>query len=158
MYCRFHFPRPVTQQTVLLFDLDAIRNRRGRFYETKRNESETMINPYNEYSMRHWKANMDSQLVCNRESVAYYVCTYICKAEPEGSRLALHAIFSDSSFTQLSNREQKVKICSAVLKHRRMEIHENMYRLGGMKLHSKSRHIAFDREFWHRVTRTSTST
>lgn len=42
-----------------------------------------MINAFNPVVLRHWRANMDIQLICNAEGAAYYVCSYICKSEPD---------------------------------------------------------------------------
>lgn len=42
-----------------------------------------MINPYNPVLIRHRRANIYVQLVCNAEGVIYYVFSYMCKSEPE---------------------------------------------------------------------------
>lgn len=42
-----------------------------------------MINSYNPVVLRHWRANMDIQVRSNGEGAAYYVCSYICKSEPD---------------------------------------------------------------------------
>lgn len=62
---------------------------RENFYETKRSEKESMINPYNSYILRHWRAHMDTQLICNAEGAAYCVCSYICKSGPDELKIAL---------------------------------------------------------------------
>ena len=48
-----------------------------------------MINAYNPTIRLHWQANMDIQLVNGTFGVAYYVCCYISKAEPDLLKNAL---------------------------------------------------------------------
>ena len=40
---------------------------------------------------------MDIQLVNCAESVAYYVCAYLCKSEPDDLKQALSKLFVDMS-------------------------------------------------------------
>ena len=55
------------------------------------------INDYNPILLRHWRVNMDIQLIQNAEEAAYYVCAYLCKREPDNMKNALgqliHTIF-----------------------------------------------------------------
>ena len=79
--CRFGFPRPETEKTLILNNVDITDPYlRGRFYETKRTEQEQYVNAYNPYLLRKWRANMDIQLVCSANGLAYYVCIYMAKA------------------------------------------------------------------------------
>lgn len=64
------------------------KSNKGKFYVFKRNKQSTMINPCNPVILRHWRANIHVQLVCNAEGVAYYVCSYLCKSEPDDLRSA----------------------------------------------------------------------
>lgn len=70
---------------------------KGMLYETKRNSNECMINSYNPTILRHWRATMDIQVICNSEGAAYYVCSYIRKSEPDKLKSALgnliHQVF-----------------------------------------------------------------
>ena len=56
---------------------------KGKFYETKRVSNSVYINSYNQVILKHWRANMDIQLINNAEGAAYYVCHYLCKSEPD---------------------------------------------------------------------------
>lgn len=91
-----------------------------------------MINPYNPVILRHWRANIDVQLVCNAEGVAYYVCSYLCKSEPEDLRSALGNLILNA-FKQNPDLEKYKKLLQiglCVLKHRRLSSQEAAYRLG----------------------------
>ena len=90
--CRFGFPRPETEKTLILNNVDITDpHLRGRFYETKRTEQEQYVNANNPYLLRKWSANMDIQLVCSANDLAYYVCSYIAKAERDDLKDALYA-------------------------------------------------------------------
>ena len=41
---------------------------------------------------------MDIQLVGNADSCAFYICKYICKAEPDELKKTLSALFTSSNF------------------------------------------------------------
>lgn len=70
------------------------------FMKQKKNSNECMINSYNSIILRHWRANMDIQVICNAEGAAYYVCSYICKSEPDELKSALgnliHQVFKEN--------------------------------------------------------------
>lgn len=50
-----------------------------------------MVNAYNPtvHVFRDWQANMDIHLVGGVYGVACYICSYICKAEPDTLKHAL---------------------------------------------------------------------
>ena len=50
---------------------------------------------------------MDIQLINNAENVDYYICTYICKHEPDELRTALTRLVTETlpSLTTLSQRQ-----------------------------------------------------
>ena len=139
--CRFNFPKPVCKQTKLCYNPDTILHRHGKFYETQRFFTDTWVNAYNPIILRHWRANMDIQLVGNAESCAFYVCKYICKAEPEELKEALHALFTNTEFTTIDMRKRLLKIGACVLKKRRISAQEAVYRLGSMKLYQSSKQV-----------------
>ena len=114
--CRFDFPRRTCSCTKLCFDPDVITHHRGRFYETVRRSGDVWINAYNPVILKHWRANMDIQLVGNAESCAFYVCKYVCKAEPEELRETLGALFADRNFQSLELRKRLILIGTCVLK------------------------------------------
>lgn len=78
--CRFSFPYDVCEETRFVPGIDIIGSK--KFYETKRGPNDAMVNAYNPTVLLHWQANMDIQLVNGPIGVAYYVCSYICKSEP----------------------------------------------------------------------------
>ena len=139
--CRFDFPRRTSSRTKLCFNPDVITRHRGRFYETVRQTDDIWVNPYNPVILKHWRANMDIQLVGNAESCAFYVCKYVCKAEPEELRDTLSALFANPNFNSLGLRKRLIMIGTCVLKKRKISAQEAMYRLGGLKLYESSRSI-----------------
>jgi len=52
-----------------------------------------MINAYNPDILKIWRANTDIQLIQGVYGVAMYICTYICKSEPQGLKLPLRNKF-----------------------------------------------------------------
>ena len=138
-HCRFNFPHPPCPETRLFYNADTIANRRGRFYETFRLPSDSMVNFYNPTILRYWRANMDLQLIGNIQSCAYYVFKYACKAEPEDLANSLKSMFTDNAFWSLPIKQQKFKIGIEVLRSRKIGAQEVVYRLSGMKLYSTSR-------------------
>ena len=104
-----------------------------------------MINPYNSCILRHWRANMDIQLICNAEGAAYYVCSYICKSEPDELKNALSKlitqVFQDNP--GIPKFQRLLKIGLTVLRHRRMSSQEAAYRLSNLKLIHTSRKFIY---------------
>lgn len=94
--CRFNFPFPVCNQTRIVVPIDSVMSCR-KFYETKRTASDAMVNAYNADILLHWRANMDIQMIGGPYGVAYYVCSYICKAEPETLKLAISNVLRQIS-------------------------------------------------------------
>ena len=74
------------------------------------------VDPYNPVILKHWRANMDIQLVGNDDSCAFYVCKYVCKAEPEELCDTLSALFSNPNFNSLGLRKRLIMIGTCVLK------------------------------------------
>jgi hypothetical protein len=79
-----------------------------------------MINAYNPTILLHWQANMDIQMVDGPLGVAYYVCSYICKSEPNTLKLALSETLKqlNEAESPVSVRKRLSKIGFCVLKHR----------------------------------------
>ena len=142
--CRFRFPRPVCQNT-RVFTNNNIIHHNGRCYEPTRNAQSTYINPYNPTLLRHFRSNMDIQLVNNAQSVAYYICSYICKSEPDELRTDLynliHNVFNQQP--DLSSYQRLWRIGTTVLRHRRMSAQEAAFRLSQMAMIQVSRKIIY---------------
>lgn len=88
--CRFGFPFREMKKTCILSNVDLQSNIiKGKFYETERTTDDCYINAFNPVIL-----NMDKQVIGNCESAAYYVCAYLCKAEPENLKFELSKIIN----------------------------------------------------------------
>ncbi|MEW8546654.1 MAG: DUF6570 domain-containing protein [Candidatus Thiodiazotropha sp.] len=144
--CRFGFPRSETSATHILTNTDFTNPyHRGHFYETKRNKDDLYINAYNPFLLKRWRANMDIQMVSGGTGLAYYVCTYIAKAEPDDLKEALCKTFQyiNSQTYPFSLRKQMHLIGNCVLKCRRLSAQEAAARLGHLQLIWSSRNVVF---------------
>ena len=142
--CRFQFPRKACHRTIIHTYID-IHRMKGKYYETRRSSLAANINAYNPTLLRHFRSNMDIQLVNNAESVAYYICSYICKSEPDDLKNALSNLITNV-FQQQSNIPMNRKlwqIGTTVLKHRRISAQEAAFRLSNLKLIQMSMQIVY---------------
>jgi len=100
-----------------------------------------MINAYNPIILHHWKANMDLQMIEGPYGVAFYVCIYICKAEPDILRQSLSDLLRDIQLTSpaLSLQRRLYRIGMCVLKTRTLSAQEAAYRIGHLQLIWNSR-------------------
>lgn len=137
--CRFGFPRKVVSTTRILPNNDLLGKSKAKLYETKRNQESIFINVYNKVLLRHWRAN----IIKNAEGAAYYVCSYLCKSEPDDLKNALgnliYSIFKQN--LNLSKYQKLLQIGLCVLKHRRMSAQEAAYRLGNLHLIHSTRKV-----------------
>jgi hypothetical protein len=142
--CRFKFPKRPCSATKVHTHIDFVRSR-GQYYEVKRTLADSYINSYNPALLRHFRSNMDIQIVNNAESVAYYICSYICKSEPDDLKLALcnliHGTFKEQP--NLSKYQRLWKIGTTVFKHRRFSAQEAAFRLGNLKMIQISREVLY---------------
>ena len=102
-----------------------------------------MVNAYNPIILLNWQANMDIQLVNGPLGVAYYVCSYVCKAEPDTLKNALSETLKniENSVPAPSLRSSMSKIGFCILKHRTLSAQEAAYRIGHLQLTWNSREI-----------------
>lgn len=79
-----------------------------------------MVNAYNPCILLHWQANMDIQMVGGPLGIAYYICSYVCKAEPNILKNALAQTPSNmnTANAEPSMRSRLSKIGFCILKHR----------------------------------------
>ena len=142
--CRFGFPKRECSQTRLLSTVLTLKNK-GKFYETKRNGNSLFINSYNPVILRHWRANMDIQMINNAEGAAYYTCHYLCKSEPDELKLALtnliNHVFKQNPTMTAFQRLWNIGTC--VLKHSRLSAQEAAFRLSNLKLVQNSRAVVY---------------
>ena len=141
--CRFGFPFPSVAATHLLSHSNV--SVHGRLYASRRGELDGYINAYNPTILRHFQSNMDIQLVNNAESAAYYVCAYLCKAEPdelkvEFSKLIAYFLQNEQN---LSLHTRLLKIGTCVLKNRRLSAQEAAFRMSKLKLIQSSRNVIY---------------
>lgn len=138
--CRFGFPKPISTITRILTHGD-ITQTKGSSYQCKRTEQSIFINNYNPTILRHWRANMDIQLINNAEGAAWYVCNYICTSEPDSLKLALNNLINDvfqaNPDMHITKRLWKIGTC--VLKHQRLSVQEAAFRLSSLHLLKTSR-------------------
>lgn len=62
-----------------------------------------MVNAYNPCILLHWQANMDIQMVDGPLGIAYYICSYVCKAEPNILKNALAQTLSNMNILLMLN-------------------------------------------------------
>lgn len=88
---------------------------------------------------------MDLQMVSGVHGLAYYVCSYIAKAEPGDLKQALSKVFEDisSHSEQYSLKKQKHLIGNCILKTRRLSAQESAARLGHLQLVWSSQSVVF---------------
>lgn len=143
--CRFGFPKQQSTETKIFANIDLSKRKKGKFYVTRRGEQDIMINSYNPVVLRHWRANMDIQVISNGEGAAYYVCSYICKSEPDELKNALghliHGIFDSNP--SIPRHVRLLKIGLTVLRLRRMSSQEAAYRLSNLNLIHTSRRFMY---------------
>lgn len=88
---------------------------------------------------------MDIQIIKNAEGAAYYVCSYLCKSEPDDLKNApgnlIYSIFKRNP--NLSKYQKLLQIGLCVLKHRRMSAQEAAYRLGNLHLIHSTRKVVY---------------
>ncbi|MEW8561119.1 MAG: DUF6570 domain-containing protein [Candidatus Thiodiazotropha sp.] len=132
--CRFNFPYEPCNYTKILTALDVLQSK--KFYATRRTKNDIMVNAYNPTILLHWQANMDIQMIDGPVGIAYYVCSYVCKAEPDTLKAALSETLKNfemsSSNPGLRSRLSKIGFC--ILKHRTLSAQEAAYRIGHLQL------------------------
>ncbi len=77
--CRFGFPKKVCEETIILSHSVASAQN-GRFYETKRSADAVYINSYNPTILRHFRSNMDIQII-NNAKVLLITYAIICASQ-----------------------------------------------------------------------------
>ena len=98
-------------------------DRKVKLYETSRGEGDSAYNPY---LLKRLRAHMDIQSVSNANGLAYYVCSYIAKAEPDDLREALSNVIP-------SFRAQIMQIGNCVLKTGKLSAQEAAARIGNIQ-------------------------
>jgi len=119
--CRFGFPKSPSTETRLVSNVNITNpSNRGHFYNTKRSINDQYVNAYNPTLLKRWRANMDIQMVSGGHGLAYYVCSYIAKAEPDDLKYALGRIYEDinCNLQQYTLKKQMHLIGNCILKTR----------------------------------------
>lgn len=88
---------------------------------------------------------MDIQMVSGSSGLAYYVCSYIAKAEPDDLKEALSQVIHKISLQPqgYSMKKQLYLIGNCVLKSRRLSAQEAAARIGNLQFIWKSREVVF---------------
>ncbi|PZC79192.1 hypothetical protein B5X24_HaOG216756 [Helicoverpa armigera] len=141
-HCRFNFPRPASDETVLLGPDETLRNN-GRFCILKRTPEEQYVNNYNPQILKLWKANMDIQPCGNVTAVSYYIAKYTSKHEPQDVGQAVKDAVSKVRASHGDIGRQLFAVSMAILNHRRVSACECAYRLCHLKLRDSSRKVVF---------------
>ena len=141
--CRFGFPFSPVEATHFFTHYDL--TLRGKLYATKRSSDDAYINAYNPTILRHFRSKMDIQFINNAESAAYYVCAYLCKAEPDELKREFSKLITDllASKESITLHSKLFKIGSCVLKNRRLSAQEAAFRMSNLKLVQSSRNIVY---------------
>ncbi|WAQ95124.1 hypothetical protein MAR_007595 [Mya arenaria] len=110
---------------------------------TYRPSDSLLIIAYNPENLRHWRANMDIQLINDANGAAYYVCHYLYKSEPDELKCALanliNTVFKQNPDMTAFQRLWNVGLC--VLKNRRVSAQEADFRLSNLCLIQSSRTV-----------------
>ena len=138
--CRFDYPKKPCAATRLKRNADV--GNKARFYLLKREEGEEFINPYNASLLRAWGANMDIQMVGSVYGAAQYVCSYMCKDEPQELKQLIAANLArlPENSTQ---RQRLLKIGNTLISHRVLSAQEAVYRTTGLHLRGSTRSSVF---------------
>ena len=141
--CRFGFPFQPTERTHFYSNFDL--SLRGKTYATKRSSDDAYVNAYNPVILQHFRSNMDIQFVNNAESAAYYVCAYLCKAEPDELKKEFSKLITDllNSNEAITLHSRLLRIGSCVLKNRRLSAQEAAFRISNLKLVQCSRNVVY---------------
>ena len=86
---------------------------------------------------------MDVQIVSSCHGLAYYVCSYIAKCEPDDLKQALSDIVTKvlASPTPVSVRQHMMLVGNCILKTRRLSAQEAAARIGHLRLSWSSRRV-----------------
>ena len=139
-HCRFDFPRACSTKTEIAISNISITT--GRFYKLERPENSIWINPYNPSILAKWNANMDIQIVGCKNAAAAYVCTYVCKNEPDSLKQALSSAIKKIP-SNASIRKRLSRIGNVLLTHRLISAQEAAYRLLNISMVSSSKETIF---------------
>ena len=144
--CRFGFPKPECCETAVFpHEVTCRKNKKARLYETYRPKDSLYVNAYNPQILRHWRANMDIQLINDAAGAAYYVCHYLCKSEPDELQCALsnliNTVFRQNPEITVFQRLWNIGLC--VLKNRRVSAQEAAFRLSHLQLLQCSRTVVY---------------
>jgi hypothetical protein len=138
--CRFDFPQPVIQKTIMKNPQQLQTSSKCYFIERQRGAE--YINPYNPIILNEWEANMDMQFVGCVKGAAAYVCSYICKRESDNLRLKLtevQRLLPDSA----SMRQKLMKFGNVFLTHRQLSAQEAAFKTCGLPLRSSNVQVIY---------------
>ncbi|XP_062577044.1 uncharacterized protein LOC134238944 [Saccostrea cucullata] len=138
--CRFHFPKPVSEETHLKMNMDPAHA--TNFYETKRSENDIWVNAYNPEILKIFQSNMDIQLIGSKYGAAAYICAYISKAEPMNLKEEIAKSLNAMSSAETISRKL-FKLGNVLLTHREMSAQEATYIVCSIPLVQSSSSVVF---------------
>lgn len=114
--CRFHFPRPTSNVTVLAaYDIEQMHKnqlrggKRQLNYTLARSEAEILINPYNVKIILLWKSNIDIQYIGEPAGgfINMYITCYATKEEKEATEEIWDSIEKSIQMMQKDPEKEK---------------------------------------------------
>ena len=110
--CRFSFPKPLEEETVLIKELVGEKNRHVESeLHTRRNDER--LNSHNRVMIENWRANVDLQVIVDEKACARYMTKYAAKGEPRSksaSEILKVSISSLQNSNQVSSAIKKAMI------------------------------------------------
>lgn len=82
-YCRFGYPRAISETTRFIETTNELMKNGGRALVLKRKQGEEFITNYNPELLRIWEGNMDIQPCKGLDDVAKYIAKYAAKNKPK---------------------------------------------------------------------------
>lgn len=79
MECRFSFPKPLSQRTVVQFELHSETGALSASVVTRRNDM--LLNSHNPLQLQYWRANVDFQILTDSRHAVQYASKYASKRE-----------------------------------------------------------------------------
>ena len=132
--CRFDYPRPMQHATDIQFETLLDGRTRARVI-TKRNDP--LINTHNPTMLKHWRANVDLQVIIDIEDCVRYMTKYAAKAEVQSQTAKQIFQTCVTKLTQASQTQSAIR--SAMIKsigERDFSAQETAHMLLGLPLYS----------------------
>ena len=146
-HCRHDYPKFEEKQTRMKTVNDPGNPARSyvtqRDYDPEKPENdERYINAYNADLLLFWKANIDVQIVDDYYSLCSYICTYVCKGEPDALRKSIKKALENMP-ENATIRQRLWKIGNVIFGNREISAQEVIFLLCKLNLVDSSRQVLF---------------